>query len=134
MTIKANTIIELAGFPKEHIEATMQDVIEKVKKVKGMKISKTEIAETKQEKDIFSIFTEFEVEFENFDAMLLFCFNFMPSSLEISEPDNLNVKLEDLQNMVSDLIGKLHQYDTGVKRLLLENRALKNQLTAAQKE
>ncbi|MBU3941050.1 MAG: hypothetical protein KKH88_03940 [Nanoarchaeota archaeon] len=128
--IKANTIIELAGFPKEHIENSMQDVIKKVKELKGIKIIKSETAETKQNKEFFSIFTEFEIEFSDFDSLLIYSFNFMPSSIDILEPENLSIKLEDLQYLLNDLIGKLHQYDMGVKKLLLENRALKNQLTA----
>ena len=129
VNVKANTIIELAGFPKEHIEEAMQDVIKKVKELKNTKILSSKTAETKQAKDIFSTFTEFEMEFNDFDSLLIYCFNFMPSSVEILEPENLSIKLEDLQHLLTDLIGKLHQYDMGVKKLLLENRALRNQLT-----
>ena len=132
--LKINAIVEVGGFPKEHIEEAMKNIVDKTKELKGTKILKADTAETKQHEKMFSTFTEFEIEFTDFESLLIFAFNFMPSSLEIIEPIDIHLKLEEMQTLFDVLLEKLHQYDMGVKKLLLENRALRNQLQPKEKE
>ena len=132
--LKINTIVEVGGFPKEHIEEAMKNIVDKTKELKGTKILKADTAETRQHNKMFSTFTEFEIEFTDFESLLVFAFNFMPSSLEIIEPIDIHLKLEEMQTLFDVLLEKLQQYDMGVKKLLLENRVLKNQLEAKKKD
>lgn len=132
MVIKANTIIEIVGTPKDHIEKTMDKVIELISKNKEFKLtkhSKAEVkeTETKEMKNLWSTFTEFEIDFPNLDSITGFCFEFMPSSLEILEPDNLTLESREIEHALNDVLARIHQYDMILKRYALMERAAAKQ-------
>jgi hypothetical protein len=106
--IKINTIIEIVGMPKEHVVDTMQKVIDLIEKDEEIKLESKDTAEPELIKDLWSTFTEFELEFETFKKLTGFCFDFMPSSVEI---------------ILNDVLAKTHQYDMALKRMILEKRA-----------
>lgn len=116
-------IIEIIGAPKEHVDATLKDVEEHLKQQSDMKVLKSNFfkAEKMKDKPFFSAFIEDEIEFKNFDRLTGFIFDFMPSSIEVLEPSLFNVPVHDLNNMINDLIAKLHQYDMVIKNLRAEN-------------
>jgi hypothetical protein len=121
--IISRVIIEIIGAPKEHVDDTLSKVEDQVKQEIDRKVIKSKIfqAEKMKDKPFFSGFIESEIDFKNFDKLMGFCFDFMPSSVEILEPHLFNVPVNDLNNMLNDLIAKLHQYDMVVKNLRAEN-------------
>ena len=121
--IKTRLIIEIAGFPKEHIEETMKAVIEKIKSEK--KVLKYDIFEAEKKDKFFSTFTEIEIEFESLDDLSGFCFDYMPSSIEILSPNKLNIDSKEYENIFNDILAKLHHYDMIIKNLKAENMLLK---------
>jgi hypothetical protein len=134
--IKINTIVEIAGLPKEHVEKTMQSVVDKLKQDNNAKLIKHKTAEAKEKNKIWSTFTEFEIDFKSLKDVLAFCFNFMPSSVEITEPDEFKVKRATYQDLLNAVIIKMHQYDRGVRQLLIQNKLLEKRLgsTSSQEE
>jgi hypothetical protein len=125
--ITTRTIIEIAGFPKEHIEEVMQKIIGKIKE--KFEVIKSETFESVELKDkmtgFWSAFSEIELKFEDINSMTLFCFEYMPSSIEILEPEELIFGSIDFSGFLNDLLARLHEYDMVVKNLQAENMMLK---------
>ena len=119
-------IIEIAGYPKEHIEETMKGVVEKLKKEK--KVVNFKIFEAEQKEKLFSTFSEIEIDVEDFDELMGICFDYMPSSVEILKPDKFNLESKDFENFINDLLAKLHQYDMIIKNLKAQNMVLNKEL------
>ena len=59
-----------------------------------------------------------------------FCFEYMPSLIEIIEPHELKISSLDVSSFLNDLQAKLHGVDMLVKQLKMENQVL-HQTTAA---
>ena len=129
--LKIRTVVEIAGFPKEHIENVMKNVITKIKEDKDVVVLRVSIADTKQVKEIWSTFAEFELEFKSLLSMINFCFDYTPSSIEILHPENLELPSIDLSDFMNDLLAKLHQYNMIVTNLNSENQVLKMTLERA---
>ena len=125
--ILARVVIEIAGFPKEHIEQVMQKVIDKIKE--NFEIKKSEVFDSVELKDKFagfwSIFSEIEINFEDINAITIFCFEYMPSSIEILEPEELKFESTNFAGFLNDLLARLHEYDMVVKNLQAENMVMK---------
>lgn len=123
--IVSRVIIEILGAPKGHVEETMQMVTDKLKSEKDIKILKrTAYPAEEQENELWSIFTEFEVETKDFNKVMGLCFDYMPSSVEILEPAGMEVDCSGLTDMFNDLLAKLHRYDMLVKNFTAENKIL----------
>jgi len=134
--IKIRSIIEILGSPKEHVERTMGIVLGKLKEKKDLKVlgEKTFEAEKIKDKPFWSVFTELDIEARSIDALLGYCFDFMPSSIEILEPERLDFQCSELNNVLNDVLGRLHQYDMILKNLYAENILLKKRFEGKLKE
>ena len=104
--IHVRTILEMMGAPKEYIEKTLKDYIEKLKK--DLNIVKEDYEEAKEQGKMFSAFCELEIKFKDILELLDFCFEALPSSIEILSPENLSYKSNDFTDFLNDL--QLHQY------------------------
>ena len=128
MGIKANTIIEIVGKPKEHIIEVMDKAVSLIKTNNSFRYisHSTETPHSIPQSDkIFSTFSEFEIEFPDLLSLSGFCFDFMPSSIEIIEPENIKTKSSELKDTLNDLLAKLHQYDMVLKKYILEEQSKK---------
>jgi hypothetical protein len=112
-TVLARIIIEMLGAPKDYIEQTMKGYIEKLKKEET--VVKAEIAEAEPVETIFSVYAELEMRFKDLSDLLSFCFDSMPSSVEVIEPGELTIPLNKLNGFLNDLQAKLHEADAIVK-------------------
>jgi len=131
--IKARVIIEMLGAPKEHIQDTLKGYIEKIKtEEKNMTVRRVEYAEPKEVNAFFSIFAELEIDFHDMPALTYFCFDYMPSSIEIYEPEELTYSCNEFTDFMNDLQARLHKFDSLIKNLSAENKVIKkNGLTLA---
>ncbi len=126
--LKARSIIELVGGPKEYVDKIMGVVVEKLKIDQHVKLMEHKIFEAKPmpgQEPLFSSFCEVEIEAKDMDDLFGFCFDFMPSSVEIHDPMQLLLKADEVNGMLNELIGKLHQYDIAFKNIAAQNILLK---------
>ena len=119
-------MIEILGKPKEHVEKSMKDYLQKIKEDQRYKVLREEFAELKkQDDDLWATFTELEMELNEAQDMTSFCFDYMPSVIEIISPANLVISEKDLSDLFNDLQARLHQVDMIAKQLKMENDGLK---------
>ena len=124
-------ILEMLGKPKEHIEKTLKEYVEKIKQSQDWMVLKEDFAEAKEQETMWSAFVELEMVFNNIKNLLPFCFDYMPSSIEVIKPENVSVKRNDMSNFLNDLQGKLHQVDMVAKKLKAETAVLKKNLNTS---
>ncbi len=132
-------IIEVLGKPKEHVEGTLREFVDLIKKnVHIFTVVSEEFSEAvEQEKILFSAYAELEMWVKNITKLIGFCYDFMPSSVEIIEPESIRMTNVQLSGMFNDLQARLHDLDMVVKntrqesmvfrknfRTLLKNAAL----------
>ena len=131
-TIHFRTVIEILGRPKEHVESAIKEQVEKIKKDTKYQILEAEFAEIKkqEEQDLWATFAELEVKAAKVEDLTFFCFEFMPSIIEIVEPENFQISDKDFSLFLNDLQAQLHQVDMVAKHVKLENDQLKRNMVA----
>ena len=126
--IRFRAIIEILGRPKEHVEETLKKYIEKIKEDSDLIILKEDYAEAKQQETMWSTFVELELVVKGVQKMIGFCFDYMPSSIEILKPEQLTFNNRDMIVFLNDLQAKLHNVDMITKQLNAENNFLKRNM------
>jgi len=124
--IHFSTIIEVLGKPKNHVEDTIKKYIKKVKQNKNIKLINEKYSEAKQveKEELFSIFVEVEALAKNSSELAFFCFDYMPSSIEIIAPENIKYQKNDFANFLNDLQARLHRVDMALKQYKARNSIL----------
>ncbi len=136
--MRTRLIIEIAGSPKENVDKAMLLLGEKFGEgVLDLKVRKKSVKEPQQIKGhdkVWSGFIEFEVDVKDLPTAVGIVFDYLPSSIEIVEPDQLLVQIADINVIINDLAARLHQYDAALKMLRAENFMLKKKLEAGQSD
>jgi len=122
----ARIIIELFGKPKKHVENSLKTYVDKIKTDLDIKIKKEDYSKTKKQGELFSVFVELELWFNSVSKLIEFCFDYMPSSVEIIKPEKFYYQSNEFAGILNDLQAKLHHLDMIVKNLTTENLNLKN--------
>jgi len=129
--VLCRVIIEVAGKPKEHIENTLRMVIKNIKEEKNIRLKQGDLYKakeieitTEQKGQFWSTFAELELYFRNVQTLIAFCFVYMPSSVEILEPQDMRFQLKEFSDLLTELLAKLHELGISLKRLRAENDVL----------
>ncbi|MBI2102794.1 hypothetical protein HYT55_03065 [Candidatus Woesearchaeota archaeon] len=124
--ITFRTVLEVAGRPREHVEKSLREYIQTLRKDTKYTVLAEEIAEIqKQEKqEIWMIFAEMEIKTASITDIISFCFDYMPSLIEILEPGEMQLSSQNISSLLNDLQARLHQVDMVAKQLRLQNEHL----------
>jgi hypothetical protein len=123
----ARVIIEVVGAPKEHVDNTLQLFTHKIKQDEERYIitkEDFEEAEKDGEEKFFTGFAELEILMKDFRALFEFCLDYMPSSIEIMEPEAFKFTANDYNVFINELLAKLHQINGVAKNLKAKNELL----------
>lgn len=115
MKLIVRMVIEVLGTPQKHVEKTIKLIIENFKEEEGVKVVSAKAYEAEKVKALWSTFCDIEFQVENIERLTNLCFNYMPSSLEIVGPSELKIQISQLNNILNDLMSKLHGYDMIIK-------------------
>ena len=115
MKLTVRMVLEVLGTPKEHVEKTIKQIMERFREEEGVKVILSKAYEAEKIKAFWSTFCDLEFQVENIESLIDICFNYMPSSLEIIDPAEVNIKINQLNNILNDLMSKLHGYDMIIK-------------------
>lgn len=123
--ITAKLVIEIVGQPKEHVEQTMGDVIDKLKGEEDLTIHESLVYDATEVKGFWSTFADVELSVPNLDRLIGVCVYYMPSSLEILSPTQLSIPSSEASILFNDFLARLHQYDFHLKNIRAELQLLK---------
>jgi len=126
--IRCKIIIEVLGKPKEHVEQSLKMYVEKIKKDPELIVLNTEFADAKEKEELWATFSELDIVIKGIPKLIAFCFDYMPSSIEITKPEEFSMKKSTIENFINDLQARLHQIDMIVKNQKNENEFLKQNL------
>jgi hypothetical protein len=138
--IKALIVIEMLGRPVEHLTEVMNKFIDKIKEEKGVSIAnknihKPKIVEKDKENEkqtatgeLFTMFSEIELETEHIMDLIRVIFKYMPSHVEIISPEDFSMSNTDFNSILNEIIAMLHNYDSVAKGAIMKNQVLENQL------
>ena len=128
--IRCRTIIEVLGKPKEHVESALKQYIEHIKEDTEFVVLNEDYSEIREQGNLWSKFVELELVVKGTMKLISFCFEYMPSSIEVLKPENLTMSNPELSNFLNDLQARLHSVDMVVKQLKAENDFIKNNMSA----
>lgn len=126
--IKTKVIIEVIGSPKEHVEKALGMILNRVKEEKYLEVVKAASFDAKQVKEFWSTFAETEIDFNDIKGVIDFCFNYMPSSIEILDPTLLSMKVKEVNDMLNDVLAGLHKYEMVLKNVHAQNILMKREM------
>jgi hypothetical protein len=129
--IRCKIIIEILGKPREHVEQALSAYIEKIRADSGLIVLNTSIADAKEKEELWSTFAELEMVVKGIPKLIAFCFDYMPSSIEILKPDEYLIRKSTIEDFINDLQARLHNVDMVVKTLKNENLFLRKNLNKA---
>jgi len=112
--IRALLIIEVAGRPPEYLKEALVSHINLLKEYKEVRLissSPSEPRKIEDAQDMYSCFSEVEIEADNFLKLCDVVFDFMPSSVEIISPSELAFNLSDATIVLNTLAGRLHKFE-----------------------
>ncbi|MBR9677578.1 hypothetical protein GOV04_05550 [Candidatus Woesearchaeota archaeon] len=127
--IQAVAVIELVGKPLAHVDETMAQILKAIKDDKDLHVIKQSTAKPTEQGELFSTYSEVELLAKNMEALVGFCFDYMPSSVEIVEPATFSFQAANATTLFTELVGKLHHVDMVAKQLNAQNSFLKRNMS-----
>jgi predicted transcriptional regulator len=126
--IHARIIVEILGKPKDHVVNTLKEYIDRITKSKEIFLLKNTIAEAKEQDNMFSSFADIEILIKGVSNLIGFCFDYMPSSIEVIAPEKMIFNNGTVSSFINDLQAKLHTLDMSLKKANTENTFLKRNI------
>ena len=144
--IRALMILEVIGKPKEFLTETLENLIKQMDSEQGVSVKgknvrepkkmeeKTGVADSKSgnlkiaRQDFYASFAEVEVETENIFSLVYLMFKYMPANVEISSPEVLALTNNGWNDVLNEIIRRLHSYDEVARVLQVEKAVLENKL------
>ena len=126
MEFSIRAIVEVLGFPREHVDEVMKRVMEKLKAEEGMTVKNEKVMPAEPIKQqMFSSFADVEVRISDLGKLNYFCFHYLPSSVEILDQETVNFSVQDFTNYLNDILAAVHQYNLLLSNLRAEVDVLK---------
>lgn len=112
--ITAVLIIEVIGRPPEHLIESLEKMISDIDKEKGVVVKSKDIKKPtlmKDQKEFHTTFAEIEIKVEEILDLTRLLFKYMPAHLEIISPESLALTNNGLNDILNELVQRLHGYD-----------------------
>ena len=119
--LHVNVVIEILGKPMEYIQQILRTMLDKMKKETMFEIVKEKTAEPREHEGYFTTFVDLEIVIKDMNALQEFIFAYLPSSVEIVNPTELNMSLNDANTLFNNMAARLHTYDDFTKKLKVAN-------------
>ncbi len=129
--IQAAFIIEVIGRPANHLIETLNNLLDKISKEKGVKINSKKLNEPillKGQEEFYTSFAEVEVEVDEVMTLIRLMFQYMPAHVEIISPEKITQTNQDWMEVMNELLRVLHGYDEVARVIQNEKNILEQQL------
>lgn len=128
--IRAVFILEVIGRPPEHLIETLEKMIGEIGEEKNIDIKSKEIKKPtlmKDQKEFYTTFAEIEIEAEVVLDFIRLLFKYMPAHVEIISPEVITLTNNGWNDVLNELVQRLHGYDeisriTKVEKDVLEKK------------
>ena len=135
MVFTIRAIIEVMGHPEAHVNDISKKVLENLKKEAGITVLKEDMNQAELIKaDIFGSHLEVELKIINLERLLSFCYEYLPSSIEVLDEEKIVMPAREVSSALSEMLRKLHGYNLMLHNLSEANRELKENIEDSKKE
>ena len=111
--------MEVIGYPEDHVNTVATKVLEKLKKEQGITALQQSLPKAEKVKNtIFAAMLEVELKVNDYAKLLHFCYDYLPSNLEIVGTEKVTIPVREFSNGLNDMLGKLHQYNLTINSLI----------------
>jgi hypothetical protein len=122
--VHLRAIIEVVGKPKDFVEDSLKGYMKTLREDTKYIITKEAIESAIEENTLFSAFAEIEILSKDADQIISFCFDYMPASVEIIEPESSVIDSSKFSGLLNDLQARLHAMNSGVAQMRSDNEHL----------
>ena len=125
--ITAILILDIIVRPPEHLIESLKNIIEDMGKEKGVVIKSKEIKEPvlmKDQKKFYTTFAEIELETDDMIYLAILMFKYMPANIEIISPEIIALSNNGFNDILNELVRRLHGYDEIARVIQMEKRVL----------
>jgi len=132
--VAAILVLEMIGRPPEHMVKTLQKLIKEMDEEKGVRVIEKKIKEPieiEDQKGFYSTFAEVEVEAEEIMHIAMLMFKYMPSNVEIIEPELIVLQNNSWNDILNELTRRLHGYDEIARVMQMKNAQLTKKMREA---
>jgi hypothetical protein len=141
--IKISAILEMLGRPKEHLEETLNKLVEVLGNEKGIKVTYKKVHDAKElenkdkngnpvevtpENQLYTSFAEIEMDVDKLDTLIRITFKYMPAHVEIVSPEGFNINNFEVTGLLNEITARLHHYDAIAKSALMNNKIIVGKL------
>jgi len=134
--IEASVMLQAIGKPEKDTQEFLEKNVSNIEKEDYCEIVKKDFFDGEKKKEFFTKVVELTVLFKNVRSILQFSLDFMPASIEISHPSEINIKSSEFNNFINDNLARLHDlnimiktFDKQSKRLFSTQNALLKNIT-----
>ena len=115
--VRSTMMIEVLAITKDAAKDALQKHIEKMEKIKTSFVYKKDFKDPLEIKDPFpnvkkaySYLVDIELVTKDFESLLILVLNFAPSSVEILEPKQINLKMGEAQSILVSIAEMIHKF------------------------
>jgi hypothetical protein len=129
--IKATIILEIIGKPPEHLVNTLEEIIKNIGEEKGVEVIDKKINEPilmKDSKEFYTTFAEVDLEVENISYLSILMFRYMPSHIEVREPEFIALTNSGWTDILSELTRRLHGYEEVARMIQIQNAKMQKKM------
>ena len=134
--IKASMMMEILGRPAENVSEALRNIVTSMNAENGVKVLEKTYHDPKplENSDLFTAFVEVDVELDGIEYYFGMLFAYMPSNVEIIEPEKMSFTNTHLNELGNVLLQRLHNYDAVAKNLKVERDVVLQHLQKADPE
>jgi len=129
--IRAEMIVEVIGRPPAHLIETLNKIIAEIDKEDGVRVLGKKVKEPqlmKEQQELYTAFAEIEVEVKEILYLVMLMFKYMPAHVEIVTPEAIALTNNGWNEILNELIRRLHGYDEVARILQVEKSILEKRL------
>jgi hypothetical protein len=122
--------MEVMGWPKDKLNEHLKNVLKLLKEKLKWKMKGEEYAEPEQlGEKMYITHVEFEGEAPSIHEVITFSMLYGPSVVEILDPPELYITAGEMQDILADVISKVHLMDKEIKMLAAQNKKMTDVFT-----
>ena len=126
--IYARLIFEIMGTPRENVEKAIRLLVEKLKTLDGVRVVVEKYFDPKKIEEMWSNFVEVELFLDNITTLVNMSVDFLPTSIEIIEPEHMSMPSREFGGVLNDLTVKLLKISNEYQTASVENHLIKKKM------
>ncbi|RMD67645.1 hypothetical protein D6817_00970 [Candidatus Pacearchaeota archaeon] len=116
-------VLEILGRPASTVDEALRAIVARIGAENGVTIKEKNFYEAKKvpkSKELYTAFAEVELELNSLNLLFGLMFAYLPSHVEILEPEKLNLTNVDLSEACTMIVQRMHYYDAVTKGAIRE--------------